>query len=173
MKRFIATISALGAATLFAGTAMAQPIPKDEQGWVLRAERGSCLAQKGADDQQRFQVTSRGRMLLSAPNLNDQYFLEGQTATLRLVWSDGVDEQVEAASLTLPGGGADNLKPRQVYVLPLETTSLAKRFPAGFTLIAYRQGQQVFTFDGRDAAPFLKAYNECAARFGPSAVGGN
>lgn len=139
-----------------------QLVDKNEAGWVLKAEQGSCLAQKGADKDYRFQMTSRGRMLLSAPNLGDPSFQEGQPAQLQLSWSDGVQEVVNAAQLRLPGGGSQNLLPRQVYVVSLDTTSLASRFPSGFTLTATRGGNTVFIFDGSDAGPYLTSYNECA-----------
>ena len=139
-----------------------QPVAPTEEGWVLKAEQGSCLAQKGSDSDYRFQMTSRGRILLSAPNLGDQQFSEGQSAALLLIWSDGVQETVNAAQLRLPGGGSQNLLPRQVYIFPFETTSLATRFPADFTLSAFRDGQQVFYFNGMGAGPYFKAYNDCS-----------
>ncbi len=139
-----------------------QLVDPNEAGWVLNAEQGSCLAQKGRDRDYRFQMTSRGRMLLSAPNLGDPLFQEGQSAQLQLTWSDGVVEMVNAAQLRLPGGGSKNLLPRQVYVVSLDTTSLAGRFPDGFTLTADRGGRQVYAFDGSDAGPYLTTYNECA-----------
>lgn len=163
MKRIYSTAIALGVTFGVAGTAAQAQQAGLDPDWKLDAEIGSCTVAKGADTGSQFKMTSRDRIMLSHPNLGDPMFQSGTQTKIRLLWSDGVDQQTDAVMLSLPGGGSANLRPRQVYVIPFDTTTLASRFPDGFTLTAFRDGQQVYSFDGRSGGPYLTAFNKCAS----------
>ena len=145
-----------------AATAPVPAPPADIRPWVMSKDTGSCVIEKTDARGGQMQITSRGRMLVSAPRFDDALFTNGAQVTLTRVWHTGVREPVEAMALTVPGGGAQNLPERQVYAMPIDALAFASANPGGFTLILERDGTRFFDFDGRDAGPAFASIGPCA-----------
>lgn len=147
--------------------------PESALGWNLEKDTGTCVLRKGGDHEPQLAMTSRGRMMVSDPALPDPMYMEGQKAELTLRWSDqsGLTDRVEvieAATLTLPGGGTQRLKPRKAYIIPYDTLALAQRYSGGtgisggFVLTIERGGTTMWSMDTSGSAVALKALIECA-----------
>ena len=138
------------------------PLPPTAMGWTIEKDTGTCVLRKGGDREGQIALTSRGRLMLSAPDLPDVNFIEGQQAQITLRWGDGRVEPIEAATIILPGGGSGNLKPRMAYIVPYDTLALAKNSPGGFILGVERAGVPVWMMDTTGSGEAMKTFLDCA-----------
>lgn len=141
---------------------VAPPLPPTAMGWTIEKDTGTCVLRKGGDREGQIALTSRGRLMLSAPDLPDVNFIEGQQAQITLRWGDGRVEPIEAATIVLPGGGSGNLKPRMAYIVPYDTLALAKNSPGGFILGVERAGVPVWMMDTSGSGEAMKTFLDCA-----------
>ena len=174
MARILSSVSApvlacagLAAPAMAQVTAPAQ-MPATAQGWALEKDTGACVLKKGDDTGPQIALASRGRIMVSDPNLPDAAFVEGQQAQITLRWSDGRVEAMEAATIILPGGGAQRLKPRKAYIIPYDTLALAKASSGGagrldgFVLGVERAGTPVWWMDTTGSGEAMKVFLDCA-----------
>lgn len=163
-----AALLAVPAAAQVAPAAAPAPLPPTAMGWTIEKDTGTCVLRKGGDREGQIALTSRGRLMLSAPDLPDANFIEGQQAQITLRWGDGRAEATEAATIVLPGGGSGNLRPRMAYIVPYDTLKLAQNAQGGvgqtngFILGVERAGVPVWMMDTTGSGPAMKTFLECA-----------
>ena len=182
MLRILLAVSAVALATtapiIPANAQMAAPAPAPQaapaprpataQGWTLEKDTGTCVLRKGDDNGAQLAIASRGRLMISDPNLPDAAFVEGQQAEVTLRWSDGRVEATEAATIVLPGGGAQRLKPRKAYIIPYDTMAMATNASGGlgrtdgFVLGVERAGTPVWWMDTTGSGDAMKEFLKCA-----------
>ena len=171
--RIVLAVSVLALATPAAAQMAAPapapaPLPATAQGWSLEKDTGACVLKKGEDTGPQIAIASRGRLMISDPNLPDASFVEGQQIELTLRWSDGKVEPKPAIGLSLPGGGAQRLKPRKAYIIPYDTLALATNASGGlgrtdgFVLGVERAGTPIWWMDTSGSGGAMKAFLECA-----------
>ncbi len=172
MLRILLAVSAVALATpaaaQMAAPAAPTPRPATAEGWTLEKDTGTCVLRKGNDTGPQIAMASRGRLMVSDPNLPDPAFIEGQQAQVTLRWSDGRVEATEAATIVLPGGGAQRLKPRKAYIIPYDTLAMATNASGGlgrtdgFVLGVERAGTPVWWMDTTGSGAAMKEFLNCA-----------
>lgn len=176
MLRILLAISAVTLAAPAAAQvapAPLPPLPPTAMGWTIEKDTGTCVLRKGGDGESQIALTSRGRLMISDPNLPDTNFVEGQQAQITLRWGsiDGIGgrvEATEAATIILPGGGTGRLQPRMAYIVPYDTLTLAKNSQGGvgqtngFILSVERAGVPVWMMDTTGSGEAMKVFTDCA-----------
>lgn len=177
MLRILLAVSAIALATpataQVAAPPSSAPRPATAMGWTLETDTGTCVLRKGDTAGPQIAITSRGRLMISDPNLPDAAFVEGQQAQVTLRWGtiDGIGGRVEttdAATIILPGGGTQRLKPRKAYIIPYDTLTMATNASGGlgrtdgFILGVERAGTPVWWIDTTGSGDAMKEFLSCA-----------